>query len=125
MGLHHNAGRSIEPDLNGKPTRDPAEVAVALNRHFVDSVATIAKSFSTVHVKCMLNKHTGASLQYSHCLRNKNHRYCSISQTLKSKRCFWYGLNHAQRYQFIIEQYHKAVSECMEICNCHANFQIR
>lgn len=47
MGQHHNAGRSIELDLNGKLTKDPAEVAVALNRHFVDSVATIAKSCSS------------------------------------------------------------------------------
>ena len=50
MGQHHSAGRSIELDLNGKLTKDPSEVAVALNRYFVDSVATIAKGFSTDHV---------------------------------------------------------------------------
>ena len=52
MGQHYNAGRSIEFNLNGKVTKDPAEVAVALNGYFVDSVATISKGFSTIMLMC-------------------------------------------------------------------------
>lgn len=62
MGQHHKAVRPIELNLDGNLTKDPAEVAVALNQYFVDSVATIAQGLSTEHVNvCSVNTMEPAS----------------------------------------------------------------
>ena len=45
MGISHRPRRQLELNLNGTLMQDPAQLAVAFNEYFINSVAEIAQNF--------------------------------------------------------------------------------
>ncbi|OOO00385.1 MAG: hypothetical protein ATN35_07545 [Epulopiscium sp. Nele67-Bin004] len=58
MGQNVNNTNSIAINANGTLLSNPAEVAVALNHHFIDSVADIIKCFPPTHIMPCQSRHT-------------------------------------------------------------------
>lgn len=48
MGISHKIRNQLELNLNGKLIQDPAQIAVAFNEYFINSVNEIAQNFSLI-----------------------------------------------------------------------------
>ena len=45
MGIGHRPKKQLELNLNGELIQDPAQIAVAFNQYFINSVAEIVQNF--------------------------------------------------------------------------------
>lgn len=53
MGINHRPRRQWELKLNGKLTQDPAEIAVAFNEYFINSVSETEQNFTLTSVNIL------------------------------------------------------------------------
>ena len=53
MGISHRPRKQLELNLNGTLMQDPAQLAVAFNEYFINSVAEFAQNFSSTTAKIL------------------------------------------------------------------------